>query len=63
MTNYNSVILSPACFEEETGLLKKYPVGTGRYILKEVVDGSVCNYLREMIIIMEDPAKVKNIQK
>lgn len=61
MTNYNSVILSPACFEEETGLLKKYPIGTGRYILKEVV--------MDQYVIIErndnyygDPAKVKNIQ-
>lgn len=61
MTNYNSTILSPACFDAETGLIKEYPVGTGRYILKEVVMDQYVTIERNDNYYGE-PAKVKTIQ-
>ena len=61
MTNYNSTILSPECFSAEDGLLYEFPVGTGRYVLKEVE--------MDQYVIIErndayygEPAKVKTIQ-
>lgn len=61
MANYNCSMMSPACFSPDDGLFYEWPVGTGRYVLKEVVMDEYVTIERNDNYYGE-PAKVKTIQ-